>query len=158
MVYEYSPTLLRNWSPATALSLHRLAHDMVMLMALVSAHRIQSLHKSRLDSNTSSTSKITFYIHEWVTEQTGIVRTHIEISAYPIDDCLCIMRHLFLYIENSKQHRSNEMAETGLRLLGWILTYSISYHQGCSYIAARNWMYQWTKSWGQQDGHKRNQW
>lgn len=80
-------------------------------MALVSAQRVQSLYKLRLDNMKPSTVKITFRILELVKQsRPGTSGLSLEFRAYPPDPRLCVMTHLLLYLRTTKALRGSKMA------------------------------------------------
>ena len=57
---------LRKLAPAGTLSLKQLTHKVVVLIALISAQRAQSLQKLRLDNCQIEQGKIVFYVDELI--------------------------------------------------------------------------------------------
>ncbi|XP_055510073.1 uncharacterized protein LOC129708389 [Leucoraja erinacea] len=102
--------MLRSWSPITALSLQELTTKMVMLMALVTAQRVQSLSKLSLDSLIISPEKLVFVIQDLIKQnRPGSSGQVFEFMVYPYDERLCIARHIQLYIEYTKSIRGQRM-------------------------------------------------
>lgn len=56
--------LLGQWTPISALSLAKVTVKVVMLMALVSAQRVQTLQKLRIDRMVIAAEAITFYVYD----------------------------------------------------------------------------------------------
>lgn len=103
--------VLHSWSPATFLSLLQLTHKVAMLMALVSAQRVQSLQKLRLDRMLTSASGITFFVHDPIKQsRPGTSGLKLQFIAYPLDPKLCVVAHLQQYIKVTKGLRGSELA------------------------------------------------
>lgn len=79
---------LRKLAPAASLTLEQLTHKLLMLMALTSTERAQSLHKLRLDNSVVPDKKIVYYVDELIKQSrsgtagyvgTGNITTRLEI-------------------------------------------------------------------------------
>lgn len=76
---------LRGISPAGKLNLKALTFKVVMLIALVSAQRLQTLQKIRLDKCTISEDSITCYVDEPLKQsRPGATGYRLKIDTYPI--------------------------------------------------------------------------
>ncbi|XP_055492372.1 uncharacterized protein LOC129697688 [Leucoraja erinacea] len=103
--------LLRQWTHVTSLSLAKVTMKVVMPMALVSAQRVQTLQKLRLDRMEVAADAITFYIYELVKQsRPGVTVFKIIFTAYPTDSRLCVMSHLLYYIKTTRSLRGVESA------------------------------------------------
>ena len=99
--------LLRKWSPATNLSLKLLTLKLVMLVALVTAQRSQTIHKLKLDCLKLTSSKAVFQIADLLKHsRPGNIGQVITLKAYPADKRLCVCHYLKSYIKATKIHRS----------------------------------------------------
>ena len=104
-------TMLRGWTPNSGLTLDKLTYKMVMIMALVTAQRVQSLHKLNLDAMTISNGKITFHMQGLLKQDRPGSSGHtLEFLAYPADTRLCIVTLISRYISVTKSLRGTEKA------------------------------------------------
>ena len=104
-------TMLRGWTPNTGLPLAKLTYKMVMIMALITAQRVQSLHKLSLDAMAITSGKITFQVQGLLKQDRPGVSGHtLEFLAYPADTRLCIVTLILRYISVTKDLRGTETA------------------------------------------------
>lgn len=100
---------LRKLAPANSLSLKDLTLKLVMLIALVSAQRSQTIHKLSLNnlSYTGSTAKfqITGLIKQSRPGSSGLT---VTLPAYPVDRRLCVFTYLKHYINKTRKLRGEE--------------------------------------------------
>ena len=102
-------TLLRTWSPMTGLELDKLTLKVVMLMALTSAQRVQTLHKAKIDRMISTPERVIFFIDELLKQhRPGFTGLQLEFPAYPADARLCIATHIRHYIKVTRKIRGME--------------------------------------------------
>ena len=102
---------LRKLAPAGTLSLKQLTHKVVVLIALISAQRAQSLQKLRLDNCQIEQGKIVFYVDELIKQsRPGRVGCKLELPAYPPDRRLCVVTYIKKYIDLTKHVRKEEKA------------------------------------------------
>ena len=102
---------LRRLAPAKMLSLKQMSHKVVVLIALISAQRAQSLHKLRLDKCAKEQGKFIFFIDEPIKQsRPGRIGCKLELPAYPPDRRLCIVTYLKRYIEMTQPMRKQENA------------------------------------------------
>ena len=68
------------------LPLDKLTFKVVMLMALTTAHRVQTLQKLKLDRMVSTPNKVTSFIDELLKQhRPGTTGLKMEFLAYPVD-------------------------------------------------------------------------
>lgn len=98
---------LRKWSPANKLCLKQLTLKLVMLVALVTAQRSQTIHKLSMDGMTLKESKAVFSIPGLVKQsRPGKVGQTVTLKAYPVDKRLCVVHYLRQYLIATKKHRT----------------------------------------------------
>ncbi|XP_055488383.1 uncharacterized protein LOC129695449 [Leucoraja erinacea] len=102
-------TYLRGWPPARSLSLEQSTLKTLMLMALVSAQRVQSLHRIRLDNMITAPDQISFVIQGLIKQsRPGTPSPVVIFRAYPPEPRLCVMTHLMSYIDTTNNIRGSE--------------------------------------------------
>ena len=109
--WDIQPMLshLVSLGPATEMDLKSLTHKLVMLIALVSAQRTQSIHLLDLHFMKLSTDAVEFVIPGRIKQsRPGYKVQPVLLKAYPIDRHLCVVTHLNEYIERTKSLRSVE--------------------------------------------------
>ena len=100
---------LRKLAPARTLSLQQLTLKVVVLIALTSAQRAQSLHKISLDNCTIDSSCIVFHVKEIIKQsRPGRVGCVLTLPAYKGDRRLCPVLYIKHYIERTKNLRGEE--------------------------------------------------
>ncbi len=100
---------LRRLSPANALTLKQITQKLVMLLALVSAQRTQTLHKLRLDNLRYRGSTAIFHITDLIKQsRPGKTGFTVELEAYPVDRRLCVVTYLKHYIHQTRHLRGKE--------------------------------------------------
>ena len=98
--------VLRKWAPAPTLDLKYLTLKLVMLVALVSAQRGQTLHKLRLDHMYCKGSTFFFEISDLIKQsRPGHTGLTVALKAYPADRRLCVFTYLKLYLSRTEQLR-----------------------------------------------------
>ena len=91
------------------LDLKSLTHKLVMLVALVSAQRTQSIHLLDLQFMKESTDQIEFVFPTHVKQsRPGYKVPSVILKAYPSDPRLCVVTHLNAYKEKTKSLRGVE--------------------------------------------------
>ena len=91
------------------LDLISLTHKLVMLVALVSAKRTQSIHLLDLQFMKDSTDQIEFVFPTHVKQsRPGYKVPSVILKAYPSDPRLCVVTHLNAYKEKTKSLRGVE--------------------------------------------------
>ena len=97
---------LRKQSPASSLNLKQLTLKLVMLIALVTAQRSQSIHKLRLDEmqfkGSTAVFQITGLIKQSRPGRTGLT---VRLPAYPADRRICVYTYLKHYIYKTRKYR-----------------------------------------------------
>ena len=104
-------TYLRRLSPANSLTLKQLTFKLVVLMALTSAQRVQTLQKLRLDNARIRENCAVFYVNEPIKQsRPGSTGTKLNFPAYPPDRRLCTVKYIKRYIELTSSLRASEQA------------------------------------------------
>lgn len=101
-------TYLKTLSPVSDLKLRDLTLKVVMLMALTTAQRTQTLHKLMLSNMSNDSEVITFHVHMLKHSKPGKVGMKIEFKAYSPDTRLCVYTTLLRYIQITKTLRGQE--------------------------------------------------
>ena len=100
---------LAGLGPPESLSFKNLTLKVVMLMALLSGQRRQTLHSFNLDTMKLSSDKCVFVIQSLLkTSKPGKHLSFVEFQAYSPDVCLCVVKHLEQYIYQTQDKRSTE--------------------------------------------------
>lgn len=123
-VFEQRPSLPRytsTWDVNTVLEFLRrlpnkedltlkvLTQKVVMLMALLTGQRSQTLHALDTSNMEIKESKITFYIREILKHtKPGRHQQPIEFLAFEQDTALCIVLHIKEYLKRTSPHRNNQ--------------------------------------------------
>ncbi len=93
-------TYLRTLGPAHVLSLEMLTKKMLMLMAILSGQRGQTLHALTTSRMTKTELLVTFYIDEPLkTSRPGHHHGVVRFMAFPTDINLCVVTHIYEYLE-----------------------------------------------------------
>ena len=93
---------LAKLGPPEKLSLKNLTLKVVMLMALLSGQRRQTLHTLTIDCMQISSDKCVFFINSLLkTSRPGKHLSCIEFQAYAPDVNLCIVRHVQQYLKHT---------------------------------------------------------
>ena len=93
---------LAKLGPPEKLSLKNLTMKVVMLMALLSALRRQTLHTLSIDCMQISSDKCVFFINSLLkTSRPGKHLAWVEFLAYAPDVSLCIVKHRQQYLKNT---------------------------------------------------------
>ena len=102
---------LRILSPAHTLSLKQLTFKVLMLAAILSAQRGQSLHLLDIENMTLTKAKCRFKITKVVKQsKPGRHVKDIEFKAYPPDRRLCVVTYIRRYIEVTSDLRDGHTA------------------------------------------------
>ena len=100
---------LREMSPASTLALKELTYKLVMLIALVSAQRGQTIHLLNIKNMTKMESSYSFTITELTkTKKPGHKADIITLMAFTPDIRLCIYHCLEEYIQRTEKLRSDD--------------------------------------------------
>ena len=93
---------LREMSPASTLALKELTYKLVMLIALVSAQRGQTIHLLNIKNMTKTESFYSFTITELTkTKKPGHKEDIITLMAFTTDIRLCVYHCLEEYIQRT---------------------------------------------------------
>ena len=100
---------LREMSPASTLALKGLTYKLVMLIALVSAQRGQTIHLLNIKNMTKTESSYSFTITELTkTKKPGHKADIITLMAFTPDIRLCVYHCLEEYIQQTDKLRSDD--------------------------------------------------
>ncbi|XP_070559449.1 uncharacterized protein [Ptychodera flava] len=100
---------LKTCSPVVELSLKTLTLKLVMLLALVTAARSQSLHLLDLSSMTTEESSYTFIFTGLLKQsRPGYVNPVVTLRPYTPDKLLCVCDTLKEYLSRTENFRDNE--------------------------------------------------
>ena len=100
---------LKRFHPATDLTLQQLTHKLVMLCALVTGQRCQSLHLMNLETMHMENNSYTFHIQQLIKQSApGKVQPVLAIPRFPSDASLCVATVLDEYIRRTTSLRGNE--------------------------------------------------
>ena len=100
---------LRTTFMSTGMSLKSLTLKLVILLALLTGQRHQTLHCLRLDGLTLESNKCVFCITEVLKHtRPGHHQKPIELLAFEPDHRLCVIWHLKEYLHRTKELRNGE--------------------------------------------------
>ena len=93
---------LAKLGPPEKLSLKNLTLKVVMLMALLSGQRCQTLHTFSIDFMQISSDKCVFFLNSLLkTSRPGKHLTYVEFQAYALDVSLCVVKHVQQYLKHT---------------------------------------------------------
>lgn len=96
-------------APARQLSLRDLTLKLCMLLALVSAQRLQTLHGLCVDNISIKTDSIVILVDKLLKQsRPGNIGTVLELKAFPGDKRLCVVHYLKRYIKETADIRKSE--------------------------------------------------
>ena len=99
---------LRKLAPAESIRLKDLTFKTTMLMALVSAQRLQTLHLICIDNIEIHPGQINIRIPELVKQsRPGNIGHEIKLFEYPLDERLCVCKYLLQYMKRTEVLRKN---------------------------------------------------
>ena len=110
----------RQWKDNKELSLKELSFKTTTLVALVSAQRVQSLHKLDLDCMTQENDRIAFKFDLLKQSRPSVKSPIMELCAYPENPKICVVKTLSHYLERTQLFREQESK--------LFLTYQKTYH------------------------------
>lgn len=111
-------TELRHWHPPASLSLQKLSWKVVTLVALVTAHRSQTLAKIVVANITRSNQGLEIRIPEIIkTSRVGADQPLLALPVFPGDPALCVASLVSHYID-----RTNQLRKDSSRLLPTYIT------------------------------------
>ncbi len=101
--------LLKKWSPVENLNLKLLTYKLVMLIALLSAPRCQTLKALDINNMAIVGGDVSFYVNDLLkTDKQGKrIGMEINFSEYPPDRRLCVLRVLKKYLEKTESLRKD---------------------------------------------------
>ena len=100
---------LRKLSPSKALNLKQLTQKLTMLIALVSAQRVQSLHVIHLDRMRWKKSSVEISFENTLKQnKPGNTGFSVTLNAYPPDRRLCIVNYMKEYVQRTQNLRGME--------------------------------------------------
>ena len=99
---------LKQSTIAKELSLKDLTLKLVMLMALLSGQRCQTLQSLSIDSMKLGDDECVFHINKLLkTTKPGSKPLKLCFKAFPLDKQLCVLHHLLEYMQRTKGIREN---------------------------------------------------
>ena len=102
-------TYLSSLGPPAELILKVLTHKVVMLLALLSGQRRQTLHALDINSMQLTSDQCIFTINSLLkTSRIGHHLTPVKLVSFNQDSSLCIVKHLHEYINRTAVLRGNE--------------------------------------------------
>ncbi|XP_068731221.1 uncharacterized protein [Montipora capricornis] len=100
---------LASFAPVNQLDLKSLTHKLVMLVALVSAQRMQSIHLLDLQLMKTGTDMVEFAFPTHIRQsRPGYKTPSLQLKAYPADPGLCVVTHLREYLVRTQELRGSE--------------------------------------------------
>ena len=100
--------LLKSYSPNESLSLETLTFKLVMLVALVTGQRSQSLSLLDTREATVTQSTVSFHITQPTkTSKPGSKPHAVTLTAYPADEQLCVRSVLREYLKRTRKFRKD---------------------------------------------------
>ena len=108
VVLKYLKTL----APAKFLSLKDLTLKLVVLMALVSVQRAQSLHLLNINTMKRHRSYVTFSLSSPLKQsRPGVSVPVLEFRAYAPDRRLCVVTYITEYLKRTKSYRNDSKSQ-----------------------------------------------
>lgn len=99
---------LKSWSPTEELSLKQLTLKLIMLIALLSGQRVQTLHLLSIDSMDKTNDSVKFVVNHLVKQsRPGYSLPPIDLRAFPDDRDLCVVSTLNVYLDRTRDYRKN---------------------------------------------------
>ena len=100
---------LASFAPVNQLDLKSLTHKLVMLVALVSGQRMQSIHLLDLQLMKTGTDMVEFAFPTHIKQsRPGYKTPSLQLKAYPADPGLCVVTHLREYLVRTQELRGSE--------------------------------------------------
>ena len=100
---------LASFAPVNQLDLKSLTRNLVMLVALVSAQRMQSFHLLDLQLMKTGTDMFEFAFPTHIKQnRPGYKNPSLQLKAYPADPGLCVVTLLREYIARTQEMRGSE--------------------------------------------------
>jgi hypothetical protein len=126
-------TFLKTLSPVHSLSLELLTKKTLMMMAILSGQRGQTLHVLRKELMDVSDKEVTFYVREKLkTSKPGRHYPEIKFKSYSVDPDLCVVNCINTYLKRTEQYRCSEESQ-------FFLTYGGSHYE-CSRASISRWI------------------
>ena len=98
----------RQWKDNNELSLKELSLKTTTLVALVSAQRVQSLHKLDLDCMTQENDRMAFKFDLLKQSRPSVKSPIMELCAYSENPKICVVKTLSHYLERAQSFREQE--------------------------------------------------
>ena len=100
---------LKTFASLTEIKLRELTYKLIMLCALVTGQRCQSLHLMNLDTMIKSASSYRFVIHNLVKQSApGKAQPVLVLPKFDEDERLCVYSVLEEYVQRTNSIRNNE--------------------------------------------------
>ena len=101
---------LASFAPVNQLDLKSLTRNLVMLVALVSAQRMQSFHLLDLQLMKTGTDMFEFAFPTHIKQsRPGYKNPSLQLKAYPVDPGLCVVTLLREYIARPQEMRESKL-------------------------------------------------
>lgn len=101
-------SFLEKWFPHDNLSLDFLSRKLVTLLALVTAHRVQTLSKINIENISISASRISIKITDLIkTSRAGFSQPELILPFYELKPEICPGKTLQYYLNKTEQLRGN---------------------------------------------------
>lgn len=99
-------SVLETWVPNNSLTLKELTYKLVMLLALLTGQRCQTIHKLQIDSMKMADEKCTFMIDSLLKHsRAGNHLKPIELTHFPPNKSVCVIEVLKEYLSRTREHR-----------------------------------------------------
>ena len=105
---------LRTLIPNDKISLEQLSHKLVMLIALVSSQRAQTIAYIVTQDSTVSKSSVSFSVNHITKTSRPGKPTTIKLSAYSDGDRICVLQNLREYLRRTAPFSFSFMEDTKL--------------------------------------------
>ena len=109
-IWDVSQVLnhLRSYPPVEDISLKKLTFKVVMLLALLTGQRTQTIHCLDVNHMDMSDKKCIFYLTSLQKHsRPGKHQKPIELEAFDQEPNLCVIRHLKAYVDKTSVHRGD---------------------------------------------------
>jgi len=107
--------MLNSWAPLSELSLHDLSLKTVTLLALATAHRVQTFASIKLQNIKSNDSKIEIFISEQIkTSGPGRFQPYLILPRFLDQKNICAARALEEYISRTEKLRDSDFLFIGI--------------------------------------------
>lgn len=109
--WDVDPVLreLEKWAPLESLNLKQISQKLILLLALGTAHRLQTLASIKISNITKSSKGLEIRISDRIkTTRTGSTQPVLKLPFFKERPGLCIAKTLLYYLEVTKTMRNGE--------------------------------------------------